>query len=447
MSDQQDQVKWRPSLHELLYFAFIFTLPIARPAAFHIGRMEVMIADFLFLFAFLTWLVAWIRGRTRLVIGTYMIPFAFWIVALVLSAAASSHLLRSAIKLPGSLYLVCAALLTMQLVRSMDALRRLTKFWLAATTVTVAAGLVGIVSFYLGFGTWMTNKFISYPGSVPAGPWPRVAGLFVFPNMTANYLSVSLSFAILALWLGWIPRKRGIALLAGIVVVEFFTLSPCFGGFLLALGIWWWLWLGSRRRWLGIAGLFGGVAGAAVFLFLTVVSAISDHPGGFPIPFTSIHGVMSHRFHTWLSAAATWSRHQILGRGLGLPVASVHYVTPTGHAEHLTDAHNLWLSIAAQMGTVGLLAMVILAVSLMKRIRFVPTKETSGRIFAAALTIAMIDAFAYQGLSGSFEDARHLWVLFGLIAVAPVIARSELTMESEPPGEPAEVPLESPVGT
>jgi putative inorganic carbon (hco3(-)) transporter len=32
-----------------------------------------------------------------------------------------------------------------------------------------------------------------------------------------------------------------------------------------------------------------------------------------------------------------------------------------------------------------------------------------------ALGIAFLGAFAYQGLGGSFEDARHLWLLFGLL--------------------------------
>jgi hypothetical protein len=30
------------------------------------------------------------------------------------------------------------------------------------------------------------------------------------------------------------------------------------------------------------------------------------------------------------------------------------------------------------------------------------------------LGLAFLNAFAYQGLTGSFEDASHLWVLLGL---------------------------------
>jgi hypothetical protein len=33
-----------------------------------------------------------------------------------------------------------------------------------------------------------------------------------------------------------------------------------------------------------------------------------------------------------------------------------------------------------------------------------------------ALGLAFIGAFCFQGLIGSYEDARHLWVLLGLLA-------------------------------
>ena len=41
---------------------------------------------------------------------------------------------------------------------------------------------------------------------------------------------------------------------------------------------------------------------------------------------------------------------------------------------------------------------------------------------AIALAIAWLDAFVYQGLTGSYEDARHLWVLLGLFLASYRIA-------------------------
>jgi len=36
----------------------------------------------------------------------------------------------------------------------------------------------------------------------------------------------------------------------------------------------------------------------------------------------------------------------------------------------------------------------------------------------AAVGLALICSFVYQGLTGSYEDARHLWVLMGIFMAA-----------------------------
>jgi len=45
--------------------------------------------------------------------------------------------------------------------------------------------------------------------------------------------------------------------------------------------------------------------------------------------------------------------------------------------------------------------------------------------------LAFLVAFAYEGLGGSFEDARHLWVLFGLF-----LASGRLAEATDPPRHP-----------
>ena len=45
---------------------------------------------------------------------------------------------------------------------------------------------------------------------------------------------------------------------------------------------------------------------------------------------------------------------------------------------------------------------------------------------ALALSLTFLNAFLYQGLTGSFEDTRHLWVLLGLLIAAahPQLSRA-----------------------
>jgi hypothetical protein len=60
-----------------------------------------------------------------------------------------------------------------------------------------------------------------------------------------------------------------------------------------------------------------------------------------------------------------------------------------------------------------------------------------------ALALAFHNGLAYQGLCGSFEDARHLWLLFGLlcasqrIEVAAAGATGVATGRTTPPDHPA----------
>ena len=78
----------------------------------------------------------------------------------------------------------------------------------------------------------------------------------------------------------------------------------------------------------------------------------------------------------------------------------------------LTDAHNTFLSVAAQSGVFALIALVIICWTAIRR-----TLRPSGQrsLIHATLGAAFISAFIWQGLIGSFEETRHLWVLIGMI--------------------------------
>ena len=85
------------------------------------------------------------------------------------------------------------------------------------------------------------NFAIGDLGSLHTSDVPRVVGFFLNANMFSSYLIVGLVF-VLAL-VGW-RRPAGIALLAAIGIALVFTLSPGFGGALLAPA----LWLAASKR-------------------------------------------------------------------------------------------------------------------------------------------------------------------------------------------------------
>jgi hypothetical protein len=75
----------------------------------------------------------------------------------------------------------------------------------------------------------------------------------------------------------------------------------------------------------------------------------------------------------------------------------------------LTDAHNVFLNVGAQSGLFAAAAIFALCIFVL-----IPVFGPNGEVHLW-LMAAFAASFIIQGLTGSFEDARHLWVLIGLI--------------------------------
>jgi O-antigen ligase len=107
------------------------------------------------------------------------------------------------------------------------------------------------------------------------------------------------------------------------------------------------------------------------------------------------------------------------GSGLGTAVANVVFQNSDGSWSVLTDAHNTFLNVAAQAGLPALIAMIAIVVVVLRR-GFIKL-ESSDFYVLRGLIIAFLAAFVYDGMTGSFEDARHLWILIGLILASKKI--------------------------
>ncbi len=118
----------------------------------------------------------------------------------------------------------------------------------------------------------------------------------------------------------------------------------------------------------------------------------------------------------WQQAIQTIIQYPIFGKGLGTDPAYLPYTTLSEELHVLNDAHNTFLSVAAQTGFVGFVVFAALLIFLLKT--FLPVRFDSNlqNFIKTGLGFAFVGAFLYQGLAGSFEDARHLWILIGLMA-------------------------------
>jgi O-antigen ligase len=216
--------------------------------------------------------------------------------------------------------------------------------------------------------------------------------------------------------LGWITRGLFAALLIVIAITIAFTVTPGIGGVLFAVGVWLWF-TASDDQPAGFtkAALAGGVVAAALFLLVSTFSLIHSPTSPYYFEFLGLHIEPTQRLLTWAGALETFSQDPLFGRGLGLGVAAVYFMPPSGQIQLLTDAHNVYLSIAGQAGILGFVSILLIAISITRRSLLSRPLCRERSVILLALGIAFVSAFIYQGLVGSFEDARHLWLLMGLI--------------------------------
>ena len=219
-------------------------------------------------------------------------------------------------------------------------------------------------------------------GNVPAGPYPRVNSVFLNANMLCNYLTVGAALA-------WYRGYR--LFLVGIVTASLLASLPVWGG-------WHWFWTlrspvpGSDR---GRPCVGRSQPGCDPDFTSGSAGGQSGTLGSPPVVERSNRGL---------------GRSSLTGVGPGANSIRVRYRVPSGMTKYSTDAHNVWLSVASQMGILGLAALLGLILYSLRR---APSRPPGLR---DALRVALVGTWVIQGLSGSFEDSRHLWVLLGMLA-------------------------------
>jgi O-antigen ligase len=399
---------------EWLYVLLIASLPLVRPWNFSIGGHLGPPTDLIFIVAAGAWLLTLLQRKRKFLYSPFYLPAGLYLGALCLSAVASEDRAGTVIKIAGVAYLVALSVLTINLVRSWRMLRAVMMAWMLGTAILAAGALIGIVLFYAGITDPEVNVFLSSYGTLPAGNYPRIRSFFANANMMCNYLNASLCVALIMTELEWLRASRARLLLASLWAAALTTLSPGLGGLFLAGGAWAWLRDRSPGRARGRLLLAAGCGAALLFLGATLISPAT-------------RAGPSERTFIWRTTLDALSDHPLLGRGAGQEILQVR--TP----ERVTskEPHNVWLSVALQSGLVGLAAFTWLVVFLFRQTLPLQIGRSELATVRTGLGLALITLVFYQGLSGSFEDARHLWVLMGLVVVL-----EELRPEPGPDREP-----------
>lgn len=399
----------------LLLLGGVLALPWMRWLAGSLFGHDLMVADVLFAAAvglrllgfaagdalrparFHAWLAAYVALMALAVLATITVP-SFYV---------------SAGKWVGVLYLALLACLMHDLADSDAARRRLVLAWLAATAVVAVLALVAAAGFFISPSTReVVGPLLSKYGSLPVGHYPRVLATFANANMLCSYLVVGLCLALAARTLGWLSPRLGAVLAGGVTLASVFTWSPGLAAITLVWSLWLWWLLRRRRPTLAAGALAAGLAGAALMLLACAVDPMD--------PF----GAAGVRLRIWQAALQTVMTHPWLGVGVGQAVVEVFHLAPDGGMQRLSDAHNVWLSVAGQAGVFAAMALAGLLVQLAWK-PLAPGAESSDTL-RLGLALALVAAWGFQGLTSSLEDARHLWLMLGLLAACapPSVSRT-----------------------
>jgi len=203
------------------------------------------------------------------------------------------------------------------------------------------------------------------------------------------------------------------------------TLSPGLGGLVLGLCLWLWADWRKDEPFRAKLALFGGCAGALAMCIATMISPAQLAQEDISSAIARHHFQPSSRLLCWEAAVGTVRQYPLLGKGTGLPIECPPYLRADGEVEYLLDAHNSYLNIAALKGVFGLAGFLAIAAWLLLRAGRWSLASTDD-VIVTTLAIAFAQGFLYQGLSGSFEHTRHLWVLAGLLMAAIDIRQSNI---------------------
>jgi len=390
-----------------------------------VAGYEVPISDFLFLLTSCFYALAVIFRQAHIRGDQFVWLLTFYALAMTVSAVFSTEPHASFVKLAGEFYLLSLPVLAFNLIRDRQRLQAVVMAWLLGSAVCAVIGSLSVFVFYVDRSNWMLQFTLSSFGSLPPGNYPRVMSTFLNMNMLCNYLSVSVVMLLIARMLGWISGLVFYSILAVVGLAAAFTISPGLGGIALSAGIWHWLHIRRTSPFAALLSLICGAGLAAAFLFATSVAPnrYPTAPFEINVPFLDRSVEPSSRALTWMDSWKTFTEYPLLGKGVGQDACDVRYLDLSGRDQRLTDAHNTFLSVAAQEGILGLLAVTLISAYFLRKLFPLQPLGSDIDIIRVGLSLAFVSAFIYQGLAGSFEDARHLWVLMGLI-----VANSEMSV-------------------
>lgn len=402
------------------FLAVVFSLAFMKPSII-LGGQRITVTDILFPISALLVLTTFLIGKRRFEWKPIYWLFLFYFGSLTISAVYSVDPQRSFIKLIGVGYLIGLAVLACESLTNENALRETVYAWLAGLTLSILIAAFSAI-FYPYIEIF--ESFTYHLGAAPAGDYRRINSTFVSPAMFCNYLNVGL-FLTFAAWMnGWLTNRKAVPLMVVIILTACLTVTIGIGVIFISVGVI--VWTIKRKTCPKVARACLITAFLAFIPYIIVAFVTIQPYKGLPVGYeiAGFELFPSSRFLVWTDAIRTFFGDPLTGKGIGMPVANVVFRNSDGTMSLLTDAHNFILSIAAQGGLIGAVSIIGIFVYV---VRLGLSKPDTDRYYSFNIVIcfAFIAGFGVQGLTGSFEDARHIWVLMGLFVAADRLEASD----------------------
>lgn len=418
------QARWIVRCSCVALLAAVALLPLQQWPVGSLLGYPLLPSDALFLLAIVLRTLAWATGGAPVVLSGFHAWMAAYVFAMLLATLwlapepvqrdsaglmcpmpIDAPLFDAALaKWIGILWLAGLAWVTCELGREAGMARAIVLAWAAAATAVATLSLAAAVALPIAPDLAWLQPLLDERGS---GHLPRVVATFAHASMLSAYLLSGLCMVLAARASDWIDSRTSAIALTAIVLGSMPTLSPSLAALPLALGFaGWWVWRANAPARARFALLAGGLPSLAM-LVLATRSLASPMTGS------------STRWRAWEEGIRVIAARPWTGVGPGNDVVRVEVLASNGDRWLMTDVHQTWLSIAGQGGLPALIAFVGLVAWLLLR-AWRARKSVSG--IAETQTLALALTVGCQGLTASLEDARHLWVLMGLLAaVAPAV--------------------------
>lgn len=294
--------------------------------------------------------------------------------------------------------------------------------WMPRTLAWILVGL-GCVFGLVGLGQVIAGEiFFSTPALAQANATTelfRVTSLFQDPSIFGRDLVVAMAVVLVALWTTRLRLSTGIAVLSLLGAALFFTYSQ---SSLVALAV---VALAIA------AGAGGRRTRLAVTTLVAVVAMVGLAVAGLLLAGGSAAELTRNRSALVLDTAVVFTNHPVAGVGIGGQPVATRDEADTGVSVGQSTSHTTPLTIAAELGLLGLAAYVALLAGIVLVLRDLHRRDPPLALgLAAILLVLFVHALTYEGF---FETA----LTWGAMAFAGAALRRRPPQDETPRAAPA----------